>query len=219
VRVVFVVRVFCFNTFLFLKIFLSQKLSILLERSDGLFSRLHRVSTVLSNAKLRPAILDDKAFAKVIDAFGKSFPKMAVDPNKVGGYDLLVASHQALYEQFGPLYYAFVDAGEWVSATREVVNEMKNVTCLKYDVNPRLTEAFLDLVQVFMRLLFLIQSIGDRQAVLSIFCRCYFHLKYVSEPSFDKTAEFVAGYSEVVPRVQADFRNVSSTIVDAIMSL
>lgn len=196
-----------------------KKLSILLDRSEGLFARLHRVSTILSNSKSRPAILDDKAFSKVSDAFNKAFPKMAVDPNKIAGYDLLVSQHQALYEQLGMMYFSFVDACEWIGAARDVIGELRSVTCLKYDVNPRLTEAFLDLVQVYMRLLFLIQSIGDRQVVLCIFCRCYFHLKYVSEPSFDRTAEFIAGYSEVVPRVQADFRNVSSILVDSIMSL
>lgn len=177
------------------------------------------MSTILSNAKTRPPILDDKGFQKVSDAFGKAFPKMAMDPNKIAGYDMLVSQHQALYDQFGFMYYSFVDACEWVGAARDVLGELKSVTCLKYDVNPRLTEAFLDLLQVYMRLLFLIQSIGDRQVVLCIFCRCYFHLKYVSEPSFDRAAEFIASYSEVVPRAQADIRNVSSAIADAIMSL
>lgn len=144
---------------------------------------------------------------------------MAMDPNKIAGYDLLVGQHQALYDQFGMMYYSFVDSCEWVGAAREVLGELRSITCLKYDVNPTLTEAFLDVLQVMMRLLFLIQSIGDRQVVLCVFCRCYFHLKYVSEPSFDRTAEFIAGYTEVVPRVQADIRNVSSIIVDAIMSL
>ncbi len=191
----------------------------MLDRAEGLLSRLHRVYTIMATPKTRPPLLDDKAFAKVADAFAKSFPKIPTDPAKLSGYDQLVSQAQGLHEQLAQAYYSFVDAGEWVSLARETLNELKTVTCLKYDVNPRLTEAFLDLLQVYMRILFFIQQIGDRQLILSVFCRAYFHMKYVNEPSFDKTAEFVASYTEVVPRVQADVRNVASQIVDAIMSL
>ena len=184
-----------------------------------MFSRLHRADTSLVNAKTRPSFLDDKVFVRVGDAMTKAFPRIPADPAKIGGYDQLVAQAQAIHDQLGNAYYALVDTCEWVGAAREVLGDIKSVTCLNYAVNPRVTEAYLDLVQVYMRMLFLMQHITDRQLVLSFFCRAYFHMKYVSEPSFERTAEFVHRYTEVVPSAQADLRNVSNQLADAITTL
>jgi hypothetical protein len=225
-----------------------------LSAAEGIFSRLHRAETLLANEKTRPAFLSEKNFAKLADAFGKSFPKIPPDPVKVcvkkkmgrgrqinekekkekkkkkktnnflcknSGYaHFITEPAQQVHDLLAPQYYTFVDHFEWHSAARDVILEIgKGATCLKYEINPTLTEGFLDLVQVYMRLLFVLQRIDARQVVMSTFCRAYFHLKYVAEPSFDKAADFVYQYSDVVSRVQFDFRPVASIIVDAIMTL
>ncbi len=82
-----------------------------------------------------------------------------------------------------------------------------------------LTEGFLDLVQVYIRLHFLMQKVTARTVVLPTFCRAYFHAKFTLEPSFDRVAAFVAEASEIIVKVQYDFRPIVSVIVDAIMSL
>jgi NCK-associated protein 1 len=193
----------------------------LIEASEGLFARLHRSDTTLANARTRPQFLDDKGFAKVSDAFQKAFPRLPNDPARVVGYAEFVQNNaQGVHDQLAASYYAFVDTAQWQLAAKEVIIEVgKGTTSLKYDSNPSLTEAFLDVVQIYMRLLFMLQRISDRQVIMGVFNRAYFHLKYVGEPSYDKTAEFVAMYSEIIPRVQADFRPVSGQIVEAIMSL
>ncbi len=62
----------------------AEKITILLAAADGLFARLHRTEVFFSNPKTRPAFMDDKAFARVADAFEKAFPKLPQDPAKVG---------------------------------------------------------------------------------------------------------------------------------------
>lgn len=95
----------------------------------------------------------------------------------------------------------------------------RGATAIKYDANTTLTEAFLDLLQIYVRLLFVLQKVSQRALIMCTFARAYFHVKFIAEPSFDRVAAFVQLYSEVIPCLQNDFRPIANVVVDAVMSL
>jgi hypothetical protein len=62
----------------------AEKLTILLETGHGFLIRLYNTKIKYTpESKTRPALLVDPVYAKVVAAFGKKFPEIPTDLDKV----------------------------------------------------------------------------------------------------------------------------------------
>jgi hypothetical protein len=62
----------------------AEKLTILLETGSGFLIRLYNTKIKYTpESKTRPAFLVDPVYAKVVAAFGKKFPEIPTDLDKV----------------------------------------------------------------------------------------------------------------------------------------
>ena len=90
---------------------------------------------------------------------------------------------------------------------------------MQYDLNPTLTSYFLEVLTLYMKLHLLLNSIKDKNLLLVVFSRVYYHMKMNEEPSFQKVATYFNDYSNFVKVFISEFKGIGKKVAETLSSL
>lgn len=187
---------------------LPEKLIVLKNTAETLKTRL-----LYTNTQGRVPIASDKANSKIVDILIKKFPEAGNADNEKGYFDF-IGKVKDKSEELEQVFYTFLDCLEWRDVALSTLSEVaQGMTHLKWESNPFLMTAFLELVTHFVQIHVMISLLPERKIQLVLF------YKIKSENLYNKVAQYISDYDAPFRKFVLDFAPSSNRIGPALVGL
>jgi len=198
---------------------IPEKLTFLKEVGEGLLHRLYFSRSVFSNQKTRPLFLSDQQFQRVLRTLVSKFPDFP-ETDKLQGYELLTGRAKNYSDELEQHYETFVDCVEWRDAALTLLTEIGSSTSsLTMADNPVLTESWLDLMVLYVKVYVLASLVPDRRVTVSVYIKMFYHIRSSSEPSYPKTSRWLLDSEAPFRKLQDEFRAINDAMGKALVPL
>jgi NCK-associated protein 1 len=196
---------------------IPEKFSYLEDVGEGLLHRLYYTRNVFANPKTRPMFLGDQGNQKVLKTLMSKFPEFP-ETEKIQGYELLTGRAKILSDEMEQHYEAFVDSVEWRDAALLLLTEVGSTTSsLTLAENPVLTEQWLDLMVLYVKVHILAGLISDRRVIAAVYFKMFYHIRSSLEPAYQKVSKWIIETETPFRKLQDEFRVINDAMGKALM--
>lgn len=142
---------------------LSEKLSILQHRGQGMLTRIYNIKKACADQKSKPAFLSEKSLESSLKTIGRRFP--AIDTKSLAG--ALSPIRNEILKSLSLYYFTFVDLLDYRDHVSELLTTI-DACQISLDLtnNFDLTKLYLNVVTIYIRLMILLSRVEDRKSVL-----------------------------------------------------
>jgi NCK-associated protein 1 len=183
----------------------------------GILIQFYNIKQLLTDPA-RAGYLFDTNFDKVNKTLIVKFPDLP--PLEKTGAEIYKNIANDLLNTFAPMYNGLIEATDFQPTALAILNETVNeVATFQMDLNPNVMEEFFDLFVIYCQVHMLAQKIEQRRIFLILHRLCYQMVYNQKEPNYDKIVRWLEAYEKPVRRLQADLRNCSPKVVQALVML
>ena len=141
---------------------LSEKLSILQHRGQGMLTRIYNIKKACADQKSKPGFLSDKSLESSLKTIQRRFPN--IDTKALSN---LAPLRNEILKSLSLYYYTFVDLLDYRDHVSELLTTIDACqVSLDLTINYDLTKLYLNVVTIYIRLMILLARVEDRKSVL-----------------------------------------------------
>lgn len=193
---------------------LAEKLSLLLDRGNGMLTRIYNIKKACGDTKSKPGFLSDKALINDIKYIIRRFPNIDTKGLTIAPIQSEIIKSLSLY------YYTFVDLLDFKDHVCELLTTMDACQVnLNITLNFELSKAYLDIVTIYITLMILLSRVEDRKVVLGLFNAAYEMIHHQKDPSFPRLGEMIMEYDPPIKKLSEEFVPHTKLLFTALMSL
>uniref|UniRef100_A0A665TKF3 NCK associated protein 1 like n=1 Tax=Echeneis naucrates TaxID=173247 RepID=A0A665TKF3_ECHNA len=198
---------------------LAEKLTILIERGNGVLLRMNYIKKTCTDSKQRPSILADKAMEPAVKYINKKFPNIDFRGN-IQNLTAIQRQKSQVLSATSSYYDSFLDVIEFRDHVYELLNTIDACQCF-FDIaiNFDFTKSYLDLIIIYISVIITLSRIDDKKALMGMFNCAHEMTNGASDPSYPRLGQMVLEYEHPWKKLTEEFGPHTRTVTSALLSL
>ncbi|XP_071795826.1 nck-associated protein 1-like isoform X3 [Asterias amurensis] len=197
---------------------LAEKLTILVDRGQGMLARLYNIKKACQDPRSRPAFLSEKALEPCLKSIVKKFPN--TEKNTQGQLAPIDQRKSEILKVLSVYYTTFRDIHEYTDHVTELLTVLASCH-VHFDItaNFDMTKNYLELVVTYISIMMLLARVEDRKAMLGLYNQAYELAYGKSEPSFARLGTLICDFDSPVKKLTQQFVPLERCVASALFSL